>query len=97
MLKVLNEKKICSQKNALSSKAIIQNKGRYKSASDRQKVKEYMTTKPTLEEIFKGTFSRKTINKNNKKGKKHKSNKVSISVKFSQWTHIKNEIKCAYI
>ena len=45
-------------KNTLSSKAIIQNRRR-DSFLDKQKLKEFVTTTPTLQEILKGILSGK--------------------------------------
>ena len=42
-------------KNSLSSKAIIQNRRRDKKFP-RQKLKEFVTTKPALQEILRGTL-----------------------------------------
>jgi len=45
--------KICSQEYFIP-KAVVQN--RRDSFLDKQKLKEFMTTKPTLQEILKGTL-----------------------------------------
>ena len=44
-------------KNTLSSKAILQSRRREKEFP--KQLKEFMTTKPTLQEILKGTLSGK--------------------------------------
>ena len=51
---VLSQKKYAA-KNSLSSKAVIQNRRRDKKFP-RQKLKEFVTTKPALQEILRGTF-----------------------------------------
>ena len=43
-------------KNSLSSKAVIQNRRRAKNFPDKQKLKEFVTTKPALQEILRGTL-----------------------------------------
>ena len=43
-------------KNTLSSKVVIQNR---MSFPDKQKLKEFMTAKPALQEILKGLFEGK--------------------------------------
>ena len=42
-------------KNSLSTKAVIQNR-EIKSSPDKQKLKEFMTTKPALQEILRRTL-----------------------------------------
>jgi len=56
IFKVLKGKKPAT-KNTLSSKAINQNR-RKDSFPDKQKLKEFMATKPALQEMLKGTLSR---------------------------------------
>ena len=55
-------------KNSLSSKAVIQNRKRDKELH-KQKLKEFMTTKPALQEILGDTLSGEKM-KQNKKDKK---------------------------
>ena len=43
-------------KNYLSSKSVIQNRRRDKEFPRQQKLKEFMTAKPTLQEILRGTL-----------------------------------------
>ena len=53
IFRVLNEKNM-QPKNTLSHKALIQIEGEIKSFQDRQKLKEYVTTKPAVQEILRG-------------------------------------------
>lgn len=50
------ELKKYAAKNSLYSKAVIQNRGEIKSFPEEQKLKEFMTTKPALQEILRGTL-----------------------------------------
>ena len=50
---MLKEKDL-SSKNSISSKTILQNEGEIKIFSDEQKLREFVTSWPSLQEILKG-------------------------------------------
>jgi len=50
------ERKKSAARNTLSSKAIIQNKRTDKELPRKQKLKEFMSTKPALQEVLKRNF-----------------------------------------
>ena len=52
VFKELNRENL--QPRSLSSKTIIQNRRRNKDFSDKQKLKEFMTTKPALQKMLRG-------------------------------------------
>ena len=65
-------------KNILSSKPVIQNRRRDKSFPDKQKLKEYITSMPVLQEILRRALSGGTkdqkqqrLNRNRKLHQKH--------------------------
>ena len=54
IFRVLNEKNM--QPRILYPARLSFRKGKIKSCEDRQKLKEYVTTKPALQEILRGTL-----------------------------------------
>ena len=56
IFRVLHEKNMQPRIHTLSSKALIQIEGEIKSFQDKQKLKAYVTTKPVLQEILRGTL-----------------------------------------
>ena len=58
---VVNTKKNYTADNPLSSKPVIQKKGETKFFPNKQKLKEFITTKPALQEILRGILWDKVL------------------------------------
>jgi hypothetical protein len=67
--------KITSTKDTLSSKTIIQNRKSNKSLHDKQKLKQYMTTKTTLQKILHRILHTKNENNPNHESTKPQEKK----------------------
>lgn len=68
--------KICSHEYSYPARLTFRRVGERKSFPDKQKLREFMTTKPALHEILQGALKvERKDEKSQYEGRKHKSNK----------------------